>query len=351
MKHLVRDNYAEGGYVFASSARRAAQEAGFENPANLASNENPFAPSESVITAGLDALHSANRYPDETYALLKQTLKDVHGDFTFVTGTGMDGVIETCLRVLLSAGDTVVISTPTFSFYKLAVEAQGGNVITVQREQDFSVDLKHFISAAKDAKISFLCSPNNPTGTLTLPDDVATILGSINGVLFLDNAYVEFAKTDYTALLEEFDNLIIGRTMSKCYGLAGLRVGYAFVPKWFEPYYTRAQTPFAINQVSEASAIASLQDTASATKYCEHVTLWRRRFAEDLPFPTLPSGANYVLVDVNLKSGDEVTMALAQQGVIVRSCSGFPGLEDHYIRVCVGTDDENQQFLKAMKTL
>ena len=351
MKHLVRDNYAEGGYVFASSARRAAQEAGYENPANLASNENPFAPSETVITAGLEALHSANRYPDETCTLLKKTLKEVHGDFTFVTGAGMDGVIETCLRVLVSAGDTVAISTPTFSFYKLATEAQGGSVITAPREQDFSVDLKQFITAAKDAKISFLCSPNNPTGTLTSAKDVATILGSINGMLFLDNAYVEFAGAEYTALLEEFDNLIIGRTLSKCYGLAGLRIGYAFVPEWFEPYYTRAQTPFAINRVSEASAVASLQDRASAAKYCEHVTLWRRRFAEEIPFPTLPSGANYILIDISPKSGDEVTMALAQQGVIVRSCSGFPGLKDHYIRVCIGTEDENQQFLKAIKSL
>ena len=351
MKHLVRDNYAEGGYVFASSARRAAQEAGYENPVNLASNENPFSPSESVITAGLEALHSANRYPDETCSQLKQILREVHGDFTFVTGAGMDGVIETCLRIVLSEGDTVAISTPTFSFYKLATEAQGGSIITVPREQDFSVNPEKFISAAKDAKISFLCSPNNPTGTLTSPEDVATILGSINGMLFLDNAYVEFTKTDYTALLKSFDNLIIGRTLSKCYGLAGLRVGYAFVPRWFESYYTRAQTPFSISRVSEASAVASLQDTASATKYCEHVTLWRRRFAKELHFPTLPSGANYILIDVNPKKGDEVTMGLAQQGVIVRSCSGFPGLEDHYIRVCIGTDDENQQFLKAMAAL
>ena len=117
-----------------------------------------------------------------------------------------------------------------------------------------SVDVDAFIAEAADAKLSFLCTPNNPTGTVTGTADIERILSEISGVLFLDNAYVEFCDVDYLPLLKKYDNLVIGRTLSKVYGLAGLRVGYGFVPAWLEGPYRSAATPFTLNRVSEACA-------------------------------------------------------------------------------------------------
>jgi histidinol-phosphate aminotransferase len=170
-------------------------------------------------------------------------------------------------------------------------------------------------------------------------------------LLFLDNAYVEFSNIDYMPLLRRFDNLIIGRTFSKAYALAGLRVGFACVPAWFEPIYRRAQTPFALNAVSAAAAEGALADTEHVRRIVAHVTAWRRRFAEEIPLPVLPSDANFVLVDVSPMSGNEAVERLARRGVVVRSAAGFPGLGDHYIRVSIGDDWENERFLQEIGSL
>ncbi len=174
----------------------------------------------------------------------------IYGDYPFVSGVGMDGVIETVIRTLVDPGEQVVISTPTFSFYALAAIGQGAEVITVPREKDFSVDAGTLIKAGSEAKIMIVCSPNNPTGNATPVDVVAELLEEIEGVLFLDNAYVEFSGYDYLPLMKKYENLILGRTFSKIHSLAGLRVGYAFAPEWLVPWYQRASTPFTVNSVS-----------------------------------------------------------------------------------------------------
>jgi histidinol-phosphate aminotransferase len=263
----------------------------------------------------------------------------------------MDGVIETVIRTLVDPGEKVAISTPTFSFYALAAMGQGAEIVTVPREADFSVNPKTMIRAASDAKITILCSPNNPTGNATGPDNVREILEGIEGVLFLDNAYVEFSKFNYLPLMKKHENLIIGRTFSKVYSLAGLRIGYAFTPRWLPPWYTRAGTPFAVNSVSAAAAAASLLDISHAERYIAQVKLWRNKFMNEVRYPVLPSDANFVMVDIAPLKSDEMVEALARKGVIVRSCRSFAGLPDHFIRVSIGEDWENEMFIEAINTL
>ena len=207
------------------------------------------------------------------------------------------------------------------------------------------------IRAARDAKITILCSPNNPTGNATRPDIVREILEGIEGVLFLDNAYVEFSDNNYLPLMKKHENLILGRTFSKVYSLAGLRIGYAFTPRWLPPWYTRAGTPFAVNSVSAAAAAASLSDFSHAERYIAQVKLWRNRFIKEVKYPVLPSDANFVMVDIAPRRSDEMVEALARKGVIVRSCRSFAGLPDHYIRVSIGEDWENEMFIEAINTL
>lgn len=352
MERLVRSCYKQkSGYVFAKKAEDIAREYGMTRIARLASNENPEPLSPAALAAAESALKTVNRYPDEKVNILMNALRATYGDFHFVTGVGMDGVIETIIRTLVEPGEKVVISTPTFSFYALAAMGQGAEVVTVPREADFSVDTKKLIRAAKDAKITVLCSPNNPTGNATSIEAVEEILNGIEGLLFLDNAYVEFSGIDYTPLMKRHENLVLGRTLSKVYSLAGLRIGYAFTPRWLPPWYQRAGTPFTVNAVSMAAAAAALSDNDHAERYIAQVTRWRKRFADEVKYPVLPSDANFVMIDVAPHKSDEMVGELAREGVVVRSCRSFTGLEDHYIRVSIGEDWENEQFVQVINTL
>jgi histidinol-phosphate aminotransferase len=348
MQRSARRCWQGGGYVYATRAEEIARAHGFDRLARLASNENPFPPSPLAVERAREALEGANRYPPESLGLLQQAFGAAYPGHRFVFGNGMDGIIETVVRVLVDPGDRVVIAAPTFSFYGLAAAAQSACVEFVPREEDFTLDVDAFIAAARGAKLAFLCTPNNPTGTSTPVKDVAKILDCIDGVLFLDNAYVEFSGLDYMPLARRFDNLIIGRTMSKAYSLAGLRFGYASVPEWFVQYYMRAATPFSVNVVTAAAAAGALADGDHVERSVEHVRCWRKRIAEECGRPTFPSAANFILIDVAPLTGNEAMERLAARGVLVRTCSSFPGLEDHYIRVSVGEAWENQQFLREM---
>jgi histidinol-phosphate aminotransferase len=352
MERLVRSCYKKkSGYAFARKAEDIAREYGIDRIARLASNENPEPLSPAALTAGEEALRAVNRYPDERASVLMQALRARYAHEHFVTGVGMDGVIETIFRTLVEPGEKVAVSTPTFSFYALAAMGQGAGVLTVPRETDFSVDPKKLIRVAKEAKITVLCSPNNPTGNATGVETVREILEGIEGLLFLDNAYVEFSGIDYLPLMKKHENLVLGRTMSKAYSLAGLRIGYAFTPRWLPPWYNRAGTPFTVNSVSMAAAAAALADSAHAERYIAQVKRWRKRFADELKYPVLPSDANFVMVDVAPHKSDEMVEELARKGVVVRSCRSFAGLEDHYVRVSVGEDWENERFIEGINTL
>ena len=352
MERLVRSCYKKkSGYTFAKKAGDISREYGIDRVARLASNENPEPLSNQALAAAEEALRGVNRYPDERVNILMNALRAHYGDYHFVTGVGMDGVIETVIRTLVEPGEKVAVSEPTFFFYALAAMGQGAELISVPREPDFSVNAKKLIRAGKEAKVTFLCSPNNPTGNATSGDVVLEILEGIEGLLFLDNAYVEFSKTDYLPLMKKHENLVLGRTFSKVHSLAGLRIGYAFTPRWLPPWYQRAGTPFTVNSVSMAAAAAALSDTAHAERYIAQVRRWRKRFIDEVKYPVLPSDANFVLVDVAPRRSDEMVEELARQGVIVRSCRSFAGLEDHYIRVSVGEDWENERFLQVINAL
>ena len=352
MERLVRSCYKkQSGYVFARKAEDIAREYGIERIARLASNENPYPLSAAARKAAEIALRNVNRYPDERASILTDALRVHYGDYPFVCGVGMDGVIETVIRTLVDPGDPVAISTPTFSFYALAATGQGAEIITVPRAKDFSVDPKKLIHAGRQAKIMIVCTPNNPTGNATPVDVVAELLEEIEGVLFLDNAYVEFSDYDYLPLMKKYENLILGRTFSKIHSLAGLRVGYAFVPGWLVPWYQRASTPFTVNSVSAAAAAAALPDKDHEQRYVAQVNRWRKRFTTVVKYPVLPSDANFVMVDIAPRTSDEMVEELVRHGVIVRSCRSFAGLPDHYIRVSIGEDWENERFLKEINAL
>jgi histidinol-phosphate aminotransferase len=351
MKRSVRGCYQSEGYVFAKNAAEIGKKHGLEQVARLASNENPDPPSEASLKLGYEALSHANRYPDERQVSLNEALVAAHGNYPFVTGVGMDGVIETTIRTLVEPGELVAISTPTFSFYRLSAIAQGAGAVEVPRGAGFAVEPAPFIEACEEVKLAFLCTPNNPTGNGTSPEVIREILEHIECILFLDNAYIEFSDLDYLPLLRDYDNLIIGRTFSKAYSLAGLRVGYAFVPEWFRPYYLRAATPHTLNAVSAAAAVGALSDTGHVKTARTRVQRLRKELCGRLDYPVIPSDANFIMVDVAPLTSDEAVDRLARMGVLVRSCRSFRGLEDHYVRVSIGADWENKMCIDAFSRL
>jgi histidinol-phosphate aminotransferase len=351
MKRLVREFYRQGGYVYATRAEEIARAAGVPRIARLASNENPAPPSPAVVAAACEAAKGANRYPPEKQWELLAALKRWHPDEHMVMGAGMDGVIEAVIRVLVEPGEAVVIATPTFSYYGIAAGAHGARVIPCRREKDFSVSIPAFLSACRGAKLAFLCTPNNPTGNATPPETVAEILEGMEGVLFLDNAYVEFSDRDYRPLLRKYDNLVMGRTLSKIHALAGLRLGYALVPAWLAPYLERAATPFAVSVVAAAAGIAALDEGDRARAYAARVAGWRERFTGEIRWKVHPSEANFVLVDMAPMTGTRAMERLAARGVLVRSCASFPDLEDHYLRVSIGEDWENELLIREINAL
>ena len=351
MKPQIRSEYNGKGYVYAASASDIAKETGFDKIARLASNENPFEPSPAIRKAAQEALADINRYPDPSSAKIREAIRrNIYDAPVVVSGSGMDGVIETVIRVVVAPGDKVAVAAPTFSVYGLAAKAASAEIVNIQSKEDFTIDVDAFIEGAKDAKLSFLCTPNNPTGTTVPAEDVKRILENISGFLFLDCAYIEFADEDYYQLLS-YDNLIIGRTLSKVYGLAGLRIGYAFVPEWFVGPYMAGVTPFSLNCVSEAAGVAALENPECKDALVSHVRSWRKRFEDEIPFPVLPSGANFVLINTAPIKSDDAVKQLQKMGILVRSCSSFQGLGETYVRVSIGDDWENERFLEGVKKL
>ena len=349
LRPLYSPDRGSGGYAFAQSPEEL--EKNFGKPvARLASNENPFGPSSVVFDALKQSLSDVHRYPDQEVKQFQDALRSLYGFYSFVVGLGMDGVIETILRVLIEPGDKVVLIEPTFSFYRLATEAYHGAVCSVPLRGDFSVDPEAVISASQGAKLTFLCTPNNPTGTTIPQETIEKIAESIDGLLFLDNAYGEFSEDPFAPfdLMKKYDNVIIGRTMSKLYGLAGLRIGYAAVPDWFFPAYEKAETPFAVPVLSIRAATAALLDQKYAQEVRAHIIRWRDRIIQESPLPIVPSSSNFCLIDISPKTGKEATQFFAERGVLVRSCDSFFGLKPHYIRVSIGRDMECEQLLQVL---
>ena len=169
-----------------------------------------------------------------------------------------------------------------------------------------------------------VCSPNNPTGNGTPVDVVAELLEKIEGVLFLDNAYVEFSDYDYLPLMKKYENLILGRTFSKIYSLAGLRIGYTFVPSMVRALVSACgSAPFTVNSVSAAAAAAALPDRDHAQRYAGQVNRWRKLFTTKVKYAVLPSDANFVMIDVAPRTGDEMVDELARRELFCRLLPEF----------------------------
>lgn len=330
----------------------------------LSSNENPLGPSPKVVRAIVESLEAEDLklsvYPwerdeDELRAEIARYVNTYVGNI--VIGAGIDGVLDTLVKIFVGNGDEVLIPIPTFPLYESLVTIASGTprYITRKRDENFNVPADDVIAACNDrTRMITLCSPNNPTGNCIFEAEVRQLAESLPAVtVVIDEAYVEFADSSLVNLVNEYENVLVLRTFSKAFGLAGLRVGYAVAPKWLVSTYKKVAIPFSVNSIAIQAAITALSDKEHLRRSIELVKSGRSFLKDNLQglFKVYPSKANFVLIDVSPHKSSEVCDALEKNGIIVRDCSSFRGAGDSFVRISVGTQDQNEKVVEALKRL
>lgn len=343
-------------YVAGKNIEEVARSYGIDegNIIKLASNENCLGASPMAVKAIREAADSIHLYPSVDAIELREELSRHYGipAKNIVSGAGMDGVMETLLRAFLDKGDESIIPLPTFSYYENVTGFNSAVPVFSPRKPDYSLDVDDIISKVNDrTRFIFITSPNNPTGNVASAEEVKTIAESVKCFVFVDEAYVDFAGSNRMDMVRKYDNVIVGRTMSKAWGLAGLRIGYAFIPDWVAGEYWKAATPHSISRVSVAAAIAALNDKEHYRKSLDAVTKGRKYLQEHIPFKTLPSEANFILMDVSPLKSRAVVDECMKRGIILRDCASFRSMGDSFIRITVGTPEQNARLVDALKAI
>lgn len=311
----------------------------------LDANENPF---DSDV----------NRYPDPHQRELRHLIASMRGvaENRLILGNGSDDLLDLLFRVFCEPyTEEVICLPPTFAMYKVLSQMNGVQLREIPLDADWQPDVEAILNASgPKSKILFLCSPNNPTGQSLDRERVLTLIRNFPGLVVIDEAYVEFAeKPGFLEYLEQFDNLIVTQTLSKAYGLAGIRLGVCMAHPQVIDYMKRAKLPYNINLLTQQRALEVLQDPSKLEQEVTLIKKERARMARELvgfPFITrvFPSDANFLLVGVDNASLRYKQMIDA--GVVVRNTSGYLRLENT-LRITVGKPEENDRVLAVLASL
>jgi histidinol-phosphate aminotransferase len=324
----------------------------------LASNENPLGMSPKAQMALEEAIYEIARYPDGNSFALRDAVSQKYGvqPAQIVFGNGSNDILELAARAFLSAGDETIYSQHAFAVYPLVTQAVGANGVVVPAV-DFGHDLPSFLKAiTPKTKLIFVANPNNPTGTLISKTDLKAFLQQVpkHILVVLDEAYDEYLssvdKSEAIGWLAEFENLIISRTFSKAYGLAGLRVGFGLMHATLADLMNRVRQPFNVNSLAQVAATVSLQDEDFvARSYAANQAGMTQitQGLEQLGLSYIPSYGNFVSFKVTNASA--VNQALLKQGVIVRPVANYE-MPD-YLRVSIGLFSENARFLDVLEKI
>ena len=350
----------QGGKPIAEVAREFGLDEA--NIVKLASNENPLGIPESSQRAMQRAFADLARYPDSNGFDLKGAISkkfDVPADW-ITLGNGSNDILELAARSLVSPGQSVVYSQYSFAVYPLATQAIGARAIVVAAK-DFGHDLPAMRAAiTEDTRLVFVANPNNPTGTFIDGEQIAAFIRSVPShvVIVLDEAYTEYLspsqRYDAFAWVAQHPNLIVSRSFSKAYGLAGLRIGFGIAQPGLTDLMNRLRQPFNVNSLAQAAAIAALQDEAFLTKSAEINAQGYRQLTaafDQMHITYVPSVGNFVLFHAgdDENAGAKVNLALLKQGIIVRPVGNY-GLPQ-WLRVSIGLPEENEAFIVALKSV
>jgi histidinol-phosphate aminotransferase len=326
----------------------------------LASNENPFGVPQSSQRAMAAAAAELGRYPDANGFELKAALSaryEVPADW-ITLGNGSNDILEIAAHAFVQRGESVVFSQYSFAVYALATQGVGGRAIVVPA-REYGHDLDAMAAAIEpDTRLVYIANPNNPTGTFIPAEQIADFLDRVpaNVIVVLDEAYNEYLAPEHqfesAQWVRNYPNLVVSRTFSKAYGLAGLRVGFAIAQPAVTDLMNRIRQPFNVNSLAQAAAIAALNDKAFLEQGAENNAQGYRQLTaafEELGLEYVPSFGNFVLVRVGQDdgAGARVNLALLKQGVIVRPVGNY-GLPQ-WLRISIGLPEENARFIEALK--
>ncbi len=319
----------------------------FEGTASvyLDANENPH-------NTGL------NRYPDPHQKTIKNQLsriKNIPANQIFL-GNGSDEAIDLIIRTFCQPGiHRVLIPQPTYGMYKVSAEINEAGIRSVPLTSSFDLDAELVLkNVDSETRIVFLCSPNNPSGNLLSVSSIEKVLRSFNGIVVVDEAYIDFADTpSWTTRLAEFNNLVVLQTLSKAWGLASLRLGMAFAHPFVIEMMNKIKPPYNINGITQEKVESALEKTGQTKQWVAELVSERKRLAEKLSglrsvLHVYPSDANFLLVKVT--DAADKYQQLLQQGIVVRDRSNVTGCEG-CLRITVGTPAENDQLINVLATL
>jgi histidinol-phosphate aminotransferase len=328
----------------------------------LASNENPLGMPESAKQAMIAAMMETSRYPDSNGFELKAAITAKYNvpQEWITLGNGSNDILELAARAFVQQGQSVIFAQYSFAVYPLATQAVGARAIVVPAK-DYGHDLAAMAQAiTPDTKLIFIANPNNPTGTFLPATEIEDFLQKVSShvAVVLDEAYTEYLAPDQQydsiAWVRRYPNLLVSRTLSKAYGLAGLRIGFGIAQPHITDLLNRIRQPFNVNSMAQAAAIAALNDADFLQKSAELNAQGYRQLTQvfdAMGLRYVPSCGNFVLVKVgdDDAAGARINLALLKQGIIVRPVGNY-GLPQ-WLRISIGLPEENAAFLAALKNV
>lgn len=324
----------------------------------LASNENPLGISPKAQMAIEDAIADIARYPDGNSFALRDAVRKKFDVKTnqIVFGNGSNDILELAARAFLTANSEAIYSQHAFAVYPLVTQAVGAKGVVITAK-DYGHDLEGFLKAiTPKTRLIFIANPNNPTGTLLKKDALRAFIHQVPShvLIMLDEAYNEYLstedKSEAISWLAEFDNLIISRTFSKAYGLAGLRIGFGLMHANVADMLNRVRQPFNVNSIAQVAAMASLADddfVARSYALNQAGMMQLTQGFQKLGLEYIPSQANFV--SFAIKDAADINQKLLQNGVIVRPIANYE--MPNYLRVSVGLFSENARFLEVLEMI
>ncbi len=325
----------------------------------LNTNEAPEPPPAAFTEELARALAEVewHRYPDRSARRLRERIAETEGttaDRVFAAN-GSNEVLQTLCLAYGGAGRSVLVAEPTYALHSHIARVCGTGVVSVDRNTDFSLDVDAYVAAveAEQPIISFLCSPNNPTGLVDDPDAVTRVLEAVTangGLLVVDEAYGQFSPWSALELVGEEVPLVVTRTYSKTWSAAALRLGYLVGPSWLVDELEKVVLPYHLDSVKQLAGVLALDHLDEMRARVAALVEERGRVSAalaELPVEQWPSGANFILFRPTGRDGGEVWQELVDRSVLVRNCSSWPGLEG-CLRITLGTVEEDDAFLTAL---
>ena len=332
-----------------------------EDIIKLGSNENPWGPSPKAMKAIEDEISSINRYPESQLHELVSEIAQYSGvrdSQVIIGGDGADEIIDVLAKTFINPDDEFIVPLPSYMYYEYLLKQYGARPVYAKWDLDENrLDEESiFDSITERTKMIFLCSPNNPTGTLIDKEVLINIASKNPEVLIvIDEAYFEYSEVTNKDLIDEFNNIFIIRTMSKVLGLAGMRIGYGLACEQIIEYMHRIKPVFSLTRLSFVAALNTFRDKEYISESIRKGIESRQYLYDEISkidgLHVFPSKSNFMLIRVKDTgfTASELALELMKKGIIVRDCTSFKGLDEYWIRISICTLEEDEKFIDILK--